>query len=93
MKHIYLGVLFSSPYVASSPVLFVECTHEQISEQCGGMEYQYSEGLMDVWHLHALTEHVFVQYFNKADDFIRDIDLEGIWMEGEDMNQGMKKEN
>lgn len=94
MKHIYLGVLFSSPHVVSSPILFMECTHEQISKQCGGMERQYSEGLqMDVWHLHALTEHVFVQYFNKADDFIRNIDLEGIWMEGEDLSQGMKEES
>lgn len=79
MKHIYLGVLFSSPHVVSSPFLFVESTHEQISKQCGGMKCQYSEGLkMDVWHLHALTECVFVRYINKADDFIRNIDLEGI---------------
>lgn len=58
------------------------------------MERQYSEGLkMDVWHLHALTECVIVQYINKADDFIRNIDLEGIWMEGEDLNQRRKKES
>lgn len=57
------------------------------------MKRQFLEGLkMDMWHLHALAaECVLVPYINKADDFIRDIDLEGVCIEGEDLNQGMKE--
>lgn len=39
---------------------------------------RYSEGSwMDGWHLHALIECMFAQYFSAADGFIRHIDLEG----------------
>lgn len=51
---------------------------------------------MDGWHLHALIECMFAQYFSTADGFIRHIDLEGRQMEVDDREgneqKGMEEE-
>lgn len=95
-KEVFLGVpaLIPSQSVRSC---FICGTHT-CAEQWRALARRYSEGFrMDGWHLHALIERVFVQYFSKADDFIRHIDLAGRWMVEKDWgneqgNKGGKEE-
>lgn len=80
IKPIYLAFpSFWTLHLSFLLLLFVEHTHIH-KPRCSSavQRRRYSEGSwMDGWHLHALIECMFAQYFSAADGFIRHIDLEG----------------
>lgn len=80
MKRIYLGFSSSLNPSCVLPSAFICRTHTYTNPRNGApmQRRRYSEGpWMDGWHLHALIECMFAQYFSAADGFIRHIDLEG----------------
>lgn len=80
MKRIYLGFSSSLNPSCVLPSAFICRTHTNTNPRNGApmQRRRYSEGpWMDGWHLHALIECMFAQYFSAADGFIRHIDLEG----------------